>query len=329
MAFKFCSTGLVVDEDSSYDFIGFLDSILKGIGQVFLQHNSYAGLLFLIGIFYNSILFGVAVLVGTIVSTMTAISFGANKNQVKAGLFGFNGALVGIALLYFLQPESLTWAYVIFASACSTVVMASAIRLLDIWKMPTLTSPFVLTTLCFLLACARLGRLHSTQILPTAGLPMAITVVDGMVTFSTILEGLFKGVAQVFFQENAVTGGLFTLGLFISSRRAGMMAVLGSLIGLLVAWGLGASELTIRSGAFGFNSALTAVALGSTFLVFNMTSIIYTMMATVATVIASAAISVALQPLGMPALTLPFVVTVWVFLLGSSLFTKQQTVLAR
>jgi urea transporter len=322
MALKLCSTGLVVEENSSYSFAGLLDVVLRGIGQVFLQNNSYAGLLFLIGIFYNSTLFGAAVLVGTIVSTLTAISFGANKGQVKAGLFGFNGALVGIGLLYFLQPEGLTWAYVIFASACSTVVMASAIRLFDIWKMPTLTSPFVLTTLCFLLACARFGRLHSTQILPTAGLPMVITVVDGVVNFSTILEGLFKGIAQVFFQENAVTGGLFTLGLFISSRRAGTMAILGSLIGLIVAWGLGASGPAIRSGAFGFNSALTAIALGSTFLAFNTASVIYTMIAAVATVIASAALSAALQPLGMPALTLPFVVTAWLFFLGSSLFTK-------
>jgi urea transporter len=322
MALKLCSTGLVVEENSSYSFAGLLDVVLRGIGQVFLQNNSYAGLLFLIGIFYNSTLFGAAVLVGTIVSTLTAISFGANKSQIKAGLFGFNGALVGIALLYFLQPEGLTWAYVIFASACSTVVMASAIRLFDIWKMPTLTSPFVLTTLCFLLACARFGRLHSTQILPTAGLPMVITVVDGVVNFSTILEGLFKGIAQVFFQENAVTGGLFTLGLCISSRRAGTMAILGSLIGLIVAWGLGASGPAIRSGAFGFNSALTAIALGSTFLAFNTALVIYTMIAAVATVITSAALSAALQPLGMPALTLPFVVTAWLFFLGSSLFTK-------
>lgn len=321
MAFKFCSTGLVV-EDGPSNFITFVDSILRGIGQVFLQNNSYAGLLFLIGIFYNSILFGTAVLVGTIISTMTAISFGVSKDQIRAGLFGFNGALVGIALIYFLQPDGLTWAYVIFASACSTVIMAAAIRLLDIWKMPTLTSPFVLTTLCFLLACARFGRLHSTQILPTAGLPMVITVVDGVVTFSTVIEGLFKGVAQVFFQENAVTGGLFVLGLFISSRRAGVMALLGSLIGLLVAWGLGASEPAIRSGAFGFNSTLTAIALGSTFLAFNTASVIYTMIAAVATVIASAALSATLQPLGMPALTLPFVVTVWLFFLGSSLFNK-------
>lgn len=321
MAFKLCSTGLVVEENSS-NFTAFVDSILKGIGQVFLQNNSYAGLLFLIGIFYNSILFGIAVLVGTIVSTITAMSFGVSKDQIRSGLFGFNGALVGIALIYFLQPDGLTWAYVIFASVCSTMIMAAALRLLDIWKMPTLTSPFVLTTLCFLLACARFGRLHSTQILPTAGLPMVITVVDGVVTFSTIIEGLFKGVAQVFFQENAVTGGLFILGLFISSRRAGMMAILGSLIGLIVAWGLGASEPAIRSGAFGFNSALTAIALGSTFLAFNTASVIYTMIAAVATVVASAALSATLEPLGMPALTSPFVVTVWLFFLGSSLFNK-------
>jgi len=322
MALKLCSTGFIIEENSSH-FIGLVDSVLKGIGQVFLQNNSYAGLLFLIGIFCNSILFGAAVLIGTIVSTMTAMSFGANKDQIKAGLFGFNGALVGIALIYFLQPGGLTWAYVIFASACSTVVMAAAIRLLDIWKMPTLTAPFVLTTLCFLLACARLGRLHSTHILPTAGLPVAATV-EGIVTASTLFEGFFKGVAQVFFQDNIITGVFFILGLIVSSRRACAMAVLGSVTGLLIAWGLGAAEPSIRSGGFGFNPVLTAVAMGSFFTVLGMASIVYIVLAAIATVITFAAVSAALEPLGMPALTLPFVLVVWVFVLASSLFPRLQ-----
>ena len=53
--------------------LGFLDSVLRGIGEVMLQNNSYAGLVSLIGLFYNSRLFALAVLVGTTASTATAM----------------------------------------------------------------------------------------------------------------------------------------------------------------------------------------------------------------------------------------------------------------
>jgi urea transporter len=45
-----------------------------------------------------------------------------DRAQLRDGLFGFNGALVAIALLVFLQPTALTWACVVFASAGSSVV---------------------------------------------------------------------------------------------------------------------------------------------------------------------------------------------------------------
>lgn len=36
-----------------------------------------------------------------------------------------------------------------------------------------------------------------------------------------------------------------------------------SYAGLLAAWGMGAAEPAMRSGAFGFNAVLTAIALGA------------------------------------------------------------------
>ena len=299
----------------------FLRSILRGIGQVMLQGNSLTGLLFLIGIFYNSMLFGWAVLLGTSASTATAVLFGANPARVRDGLFGFNGALVGIALLYFLEPSFMTLGYVALAAISTTVIMAALLNLLDTWKIPVLTAPFVFTTLFFILACARFGRLHSTNVLPTAGLPKAATV-EGIVTTSTVAEGLFTGIAQVFFQGNAITGAIFVVGLLISSRAACAAALLGSLGGLLVAWGMGAAEPAIRSGAFGFNPALTAIALCSGFFVLNIASAAYGTFAVVITTVVFAAMSAALEPLGMPALTSPFVLVVWLCLLASPNFQQ-------
>lgn len=316
------STGLTNESNASPQRpLVFLDSVLRSIGQVMLQNNSYAGLLFLIGIFYNSVLFGFAVLVGAAASTATAIFLGIERSFVRAGLFGFNGSLVAIALLYFLDPSLLAWGYVVLAAVCTTVVMAALLNLLNTWKIPALTAPFVLITMLFVLACARFGRLISTDVLPTAGLPRAATV-EGIVTFSTVIEGLFNGVAQVFFQGNAITGVVFVAGLLVSSRRAGVAALLGSFAGLLVAWGMGAAEPAIRAGAFGFNSVLTAIALGSGLFVLNAASVAYGTLAVVVTAIVFAAMSAALEPLGMPALTSPFVLVVWLFLLASPLFSQ-------
>ena len=323
-AIRLCATGLETHGNAPlYRAAGFLDCVLRGAGQVMFQNNSYAGLLFLIGIGYNSLLFALAVLVGTAVSTLTAIGLGADRALVRSGMFGFNGGLVGIALLYFLQPLPLTWACVVLAAACSTIVMAAMLAAFDAWKIPALTAPFVLTSLCFFLTTARFGRLETTGLLPTAGLPKAATV-EGVVTGSTVAEGLFNGIGQVFFQGNVATGILFAAGLMVASRLAFVAALSGSLGGLLIAWGMGAAEPAIRAGAFGFNSVLVAIALSSVFLAPGRVTIAYALLGVIVTPLVVAAATAALEPLGVPALTLPFVLVTWAFLFASRIFSRVQ-----
>ena len=322
MIVQFTSTGVSVEEGRWFHcLLGFVDAVLRGVGQVMLQNNSYTGLLFVIGIGYNSLLFGVAVLLGTAVSTATAMLLGVDRRLVRAGMFGFNGGLIAIALLFFLQPDALTWICVVFAAACSTVVMAALVSLLDVWKIPALTAPFVFTSLCFFLATARFGRLQSTHLLPTAGLPHGTTV-EGIVTTSTLTEGLFNGIAQVFFQENLISGVVFAAGLLIASPVACAAALAGSLVALLVAWGMGAAEPAIRAGAFGFNSVLVAIAFGGVFFALNRVSIVYALFATITTPFIFSAVSAGLEPLGVPALTLPFVLVTWVFVFASGPFPE-------
>ena len=315
---RLSSSGLVVGSDApAHQVLAFADAVLRGIGQVMLQNNSYTGLLFLAGMFYNSALLGLAMLAGAAASTATALLLGLNRAQLRAGWFGFNGALTGIALLYFFQPDVRVWVSVLCAAAATTVLMAALLRMLATWQLPALTAPFVFTTLCFVLASARFGQLHATQQLPTSGrLPQGASI-EGVVSLGTFAEGLFNGVAQVFFQGNVVTGMLFTLGLLVSSRVAAVSALLGSLAGWLVGWGLGAAEPGLRVGAYGFNSALTAIVLCDMVLVLSVSTATYALLAALTTAVVYAAVSAAFEPLGMPALTLPFVLVAWVFVLAS------------
>jgi urea transporter len=322
MKFAMRRDGLAIDGNPPLEFG---DSVVRGIAQVMFQNNTYTGILILAGIFVNSLVFGAAALLGTVVATVTAMLLSVDRSTVKAGLFGFNGTLTGIALTFFLKPEPLTWLYVIFASACCSVVMAALLNLLSKWETPALTAPFVFTTWFFLLASYRFSRLHATPFLPTAGLPSPLGG-QGIVGGLTILEGFFKGVSEVYFQDNLVTGAIFLIALVVNSRISFAAAVVGSLGGLLVGLGLGASEQTLRLGLFGFNPVLTAIALGGIFYVLDWKSGLYALFATATTAVIFAALAIALAPLGIPGLTGPFVFTTWLYILAKTLFPRLRAV---
>lgn len=180
--------------------IFFSTAVLRGIGQVMLQNHSGAGALMLLGVFYNAPLLGCALLLGTAASTATALLTGADRQDIHNGLHGFNGALVGVALLYFLQPNALTFAYVLLA-ACATQLLAAALQQ---WLrgsgLPGLTAPFVLSSWLFVLASQRLARLELSGASPTAALPQA-GAVEGVVHWDTLWQGTLNGLGQIFFYK--------------------------------------------------------------------------------------------------------------------------------
>lgn len=284
----------------------FADAVLRGFGQVMLQGNAITGLLFLLGIAAHSPLLALAALAGAAVSTATAGLLGAGRASLRRGAYGFNGALVGIALLYFLRPGPLTWTCVVFAAAGSAVLAAAVNRLLRLWPLPALTAPFVLISWCVFLATTRFGRLDTTGSLPTAALPRAATV-EGVIGVQSLVDGVLNGIAQVFFQTGALTGGLFLLGLLVASRRAAAMALAASAAGFAVGWWMGAAEPELRAGLYGFNSVLVAVALAGP-AASNRVTAAYALLAAAATPFVFASLSAALQPIGLPALTFPFVI---------------------
>ena len=305
--------------------VWFVDSVLRGVGQVMFQNNAITGILFLVGIFYNSWIFGLYAILGTVVSTLAAVILRVPRRLVRNGLFGFNGTLLGIAFAFFLEPSGVHVLYTIAGAVCVTVVMAALLNFLGTWDVSPLTGPFVVTTWLFIFAFYHFGTLQATEFLGPVGLPTAVTSVNS-VTGATYYEGFFKGVGQVFFQNNVVTGIIFLVAILVNSRISCLFAALGSIVALLVALGFGASEAAVHSGLYGFSAVLTGIAVGGFFLVIDWRVTLYTLVAVVITAIAFGTISVALAPIGMPALTAPFVVVTWFFVFGKRFFPGLQVV---
>ena len=65
---------------------------------------------------------------------------------------------------------------------------------------------------------------------------------------------------------------------------------------------------------------LVAIALGGVFFTPSRGTAVYAVLAAAVTPIVSAAVSAAMQPFGLPGLTLPFVLVTWLFLWAGSAF---------
>lgn len=278
------------------------------------QDARLAGLLFLAAIAVESLALAAAALAGSVAASCLASAVRADRGLLRAGMFGFNGALSALAMIHFLAPGSPAWAVAILASCGSTILMLALTAGLARWKLPALTAPFVLTTLAALLASAHLGGLLTAH-RAEAGASSAVAAPDGAISAATLGEGVLNGVAQVFFLGNPVSGLLLVAGLLVASRRASAAALMGSLIGFLAGRAMGAPEAELRAGAFGFNSALCAIALASVLLVPGRRAQVHALLAAVLAPCVGVGCSAALGALGLPALTLPFVLTTWTFLL--------------
>jgi len=65
---------------------------------------------------------------------------------------------------------------------------------------------------------------------------------------------LFNGISEIPLFSSPITGILILAGVFIASRKAGMMMALAGLIGAAMGLLLGAKYDLVTFGLFGFNS---------------------------------------------------------------------------
>ncbi|CCM78544.1 urea transporter [Rhizobium mesoamericanum] len=311
-----------------HPLFGFVDWSLRGIGQVVFQNNPLSGLIILAALFFNSWIYGSICILGVVVGTATAIALRADSGLIRDGLFGFNGALVGLALVAFTSENFRTGAvpslylavYIVFAAAMTTIVFSSLSTLLGPYKVAALTMPFVLVGWLFLFAVLKFDNIEAG---PLAKPVSPDQYVEGVAyVLPTWYMGIGNAIGQIFFQDNWISGYFIIIGIAVHSRIGAGMALIGATLAALVAVIFGAPEGAIRDGLYGYNAALTAMALGGVFLVLTWRGLIYTLFGVVVTTWLWASVAIFLEPIGMPVLTSTFVIVTWLMLIGAYGFSS-------
>ena len=297
----------------------FIETLLRGAGQVMFQNNSWTGLLFLIGIFGGALLehtpeVGWGALVGLLASTCSGRLLRLPKEDGKQGLWGFNGILVGCAFPTFLGNTVGMWLALNLCAALTTWVRSGLDHVLSTWRIGSLTFPFVLCTWLFLLAARTLNGI------PTPHLPHPVLPpVDGVHVLAVHAAELplywLRGVSQVCLINSWFTGICFLAGLLVSNWRAAVWGAVGSAFALALALLFAAPTADVSAGLYGFSPVLTAIALGATFPTPGRRTLTWTLLGIAVTLFIQAGMDVLVEPFGIATLTAPFCLATWLFLL--------------
>ena len=298
----------------------FIDINLRGTGQVMLQNNPLTGALFIAAIAWGSYAAGAPeVLAGAVLalvsSTLVAMWLRVEAQALSDGLYGYNAILVGMALPTFLEPTPLLWSYIVLGAAVSVVAMLAAANLTRTWQLSALTFPFVIVTWALLLSAFAFSGIGGEPP-PFAGhLEPLDEAVSNPLDFGAFVVGVFNSISQVFLKGSIVAALLFLAGLALNSWAAAAFAIGGAVVAVITAHLFGAESELVSAGLLGFSPVLTAITLGTVFYSPSPRVAIYAALGAAFTVIVQAAMNVAFAPLGIPALTAPFVLTTWLFLM--------------
>jgi urea transporter len=306
----------------------FVDSCLRGVGQVCFMNNPITGLAILVAMVVGEPWLGFAGALGLAVSTLTAIAIGMDRGAIRAGLFGFNGVLVGAGLSLFLAPDwdILVMVWIVVGAFFSTILHASLANVfLGAWAVPPFTLAFNFITLIFLIGALNFANGRVSGLIAPADAQVTRGEV-GTALRSTadaasanniegLLNAILRGISQLFFANSIVAGIIIIVGIAVCSRIAAVFALVGSTAGMLTGLALGANGVAIYNGLWGFNSFDAALAVGGVFFVLSWRSGLLAVGCAVLAAMMFGAIASLFTPWGLPALTLPFCFATLAFVL--------------
>ena len=283
-----------------------VDATARGVGQVIFLNSRKSGMIVGLGLAVgNPYLAGLAAL-GTVAATMTATAAGLDKAAVKDGLMGYNGCLVGCASAVFGSPSIIAATTATIVGAAATPFVAASLKE-TMGSVPQWTFAFNFVTLTSLLRTRPLLAPTSTITEEgTTGAVESTTSIGSVVT--DIIASPLTGISQIFVVQSALSGAIILGGIGSYSPMLAVHALGGSVMGTLVGAMSGSPLEELTMGLWGFNSALTSMAVG-VFFVHSTPTMLLSAGGAAATASLFGAMKTVFGAYGSPCLTLPFCFT--------------------
>ncbi|NWD23992.1 urea transporter, partial [Pseudomonas yamanorum] len=193
------------------------EALLNGFSQIFLQRHPLCGLLCLLAILIGAPALLGGALLGGVAGLLTAQRRGYPKAERQAGLYSYNGVLLGLLISQHFTWSALLPPLILACGGLSAILTRQWLkRAANPDDLPAYTAPFVL-----------LGWL-------LLGTPAPAAFAASEPSTWALLCAPFNGLAQVILLDQPLAGLLIALGLLIASRRAAVWALIGASLGVLL-----------------------------------------------------------------------------------------------
>ncbi len=285
---------------TSHVILQSLRALLCSFAQTFLQQSPGCGALVLLAILIGAPELLPGALLGSLTSMLIAQRRGYPPTDIAIGLYGYNGVLLGLLLSLKLPWTPLLSVLIVASAALSSLLLAPWMRRMRQhgW-LPAFTFPFVLLG-WLLLALA-------TQLQLPLETPTSASSTPELNLLQLILAVL-RGLGQVIFLDSPLAGLCLLLGLRLADGRMALWALLGSSGGFALALFSGWPGEGALAGLYGYNATLAAIALAQVHRNLWVPAL-------------GILLALLLQPgfsaLGLPALTMPFILACWLIRAGA------------
>ncbi|KAJ3603597.1 hypothetical protein NHX12_028342 [Muraenolepis orangiensis] len=299
-------------------FIGLrlLDWVLRGAAQVMFVNNPMSGLVIFGGLVVQSYWLALNGFVGTLFATLSALLLRQSRGAIAAGLYGYNGILVGLLMAVFSAAGDWYWWLLLpnaFMSAMCPVVSSALASINSRWDLPMFTLPFNILVCLHMVATGHFNNYFPQVLIQPRTSQPNITWEE--IDLAKLFMSVPVGVGQVYGCENPWTGGMFIVSLFLSSPITCAHAVLGSAVGMVSGLALAAPFADIYFGLWGYNCVLACIAIGGMFYALTWQVHLLAISCALFCAYLGAAIANIMANFGLPACTWPFCLSALTFLL--------------
>ena len=279
-------------------------NVLKPYGAILFLNNKFAGLLLLAITFINPsvAISGIAAVVFTI---LFAELLGLKEAYLLQGFYIYNSLLVGMGVGFIFTPSFVSITLIAISSSFTFLFSFMLNKLFSVYKIPILSLPFSIVTMFIYLASLKYSGLLSSLVNNS-------TMYD--IELPLIFAGFFKSFGTIFFLPSNVAGMLMALLVLYFSRITVIMALVGYYFGVLVhSFLIGSFEQALYD-PYAFNYILVAIALCGVFLLPTIKNFVLALIGVAISVVLTDAIGVLFNYYLIPVFTIPFNITVIVFI---------------
>ena len=308
----------------------FFSGVLNSYSQVFFSDNKLFSAILLIVTFVDPFA-GFYGLFSVLFTNLIGLRLGFNKHVIAKGLYGFNSLLVGLGLGIYFAPGWHLLLIVMLAAVLTLFISVTAEGVIGKYALPYLSVPFVISIWIVTLATRDLTALGVSQRgvytlneLYQIGGSTLVWMYESWqrIGLTPSLRVYFISLGAIFFQYNLISGVIIAGGLLYYSRIAFILSLLGFYSAFLFYEIVGANLDELNYSYIGFNYILTSIAVGGFFIIPSISSFICVICIIPLVALLTMSLSTVFAVFFLPVYSLPFNVTVLLFLYVLKFRTK-------